>query len=147
MNAWRKKLPLLILTALPALWCTRSCYGAEPLPIVLKHVPAGYVVEAEGYFVDIPTMQEITAMVQTYRTERDIWAESYKELSEESLSHAAEQRENLAALKKQLGEERAAWKSALRKAKNPGFGIFIGAGYTGSGVEPVIGAGVVWRLF
>jgi RNA polymerase-binding transcription factor DksA len=92
-------------------------------------------------------MQEITAMVQTYRTERDVWAESYNDLSDKAASHAAEQRENLAALRVQIENERAAWKSALRKAKNPGFGVFIGAGYTGSGFEPVIGVGLVWKLF
>jgi hypothetical protein len=85
-------------------------------------------------------------MVQTYRTERDVWAESYNELSDESLSHAAEQRENIAALKLQLDRERAEWKKALRgakNAKNPGFGVFAGAGYTGSGYEAVIGVGIV----
>jgi RNA polymerase-binding transcription factor DksA len=92
-------------------------------------------------------MQEITAMAQTYRTERDIWAESYKDLSDKATAHAAEQRENLAALRAQIENERSAWKGELRKAKSPGFGIFAGVGYTGSGVEAVVGVGVVWRLF
>jgi hypothetical protein len=92
-------------------------------------------------------MQEITAMVQTYREEREIWAESYNDLSDKAAYHAAEQRENLAALKNQLENERAEWRKALRGAKKPGFGIFAGAGYTGSGYEAVIGVGVVWRLF
>jgi hypothetical protein len=117
------------------------------MPIVLKHIPAGYVAETEGYFIDIPTMQEITAMVQTYRLERDVWENAYNELSDKAASHASEQRGNIAALESQLERERTEWRKALRAAKNPGFGIFAGAGYTGSGYEAVVGIGVVWKLF
>jgi hypothetical protein len=92
-------------------------------------------------------MADMTAAIKTYRLEREAWEEAYFELQQKSEDFAGEQRRLLTDLRGQIDEERAAWKTGLRKAKGPGFGLFAGIGYTGSGYEAVIGVGVVWRLF
>jgi hypothetical protein len=92
-------------------------------------------------------LRTVYASIRTYREERDIWIEAYDELKAKSEAFAESQRKSLAALREQLDDERAAWKAGLRKAKGPGIGVFAGVGHAGSGVELVVGVGVVWRLF
>jgi hypothetical protein len=141
------KSALLILTVLlPLLW-PRSSYSAEAPEVKLIRVPPGWTAKEDGYFLNTEALSSLTAAAKTYRLERDAWEGAYHELSGKSEAYAAEMKRSIAGLRAQLDDERAAWKSALRKAKTPGFGVFIGAGYTGGGVEPVIGAGMVWRLF
>jgi phage tail-like protein len=83
-----------------------------------------------------------------YRLERDAWEKAYYELKEMDEAYSQSMRNQLSGLRVQLDNERAAWKSALRKSRSPGFGVFAGAGYTASGqVEGVIGVGWVWKIF
>lgn len=73
---------------------------------------------------------------------------AYYELKDKSDAYANEMKSSISVLKNQLESERAAWKSAVRKAKRPGIGVFVGGGVTSSGgVEAVIGIGFVWKLF
>jgi hypothetical protein len=110
-------------------------------------VPPDYVVEEESYLMNEEALRTVYATIRTYREERNLWIDAYDELKTKSEAFAEYQRKSLAELRDRLDEERAAWKKELRKAKGPGVGVFIGAGYTGDGYEVVIGAGVVWKLF
>ena len=92
-------------------------------------------------------LSSLTAAVKTYRLERDAWEEAYRELSEKSEGYAADMKNSMATLRGQIEDERKAWKSAVRRAKGAGFGVFAGAGHTGSGFEAVVGVGLVWRGF
>lgn len=86
-------------------------------------------------------------MVQTYRIQSETWEKAYYEMNDKSQEFAKFQRERLSNLQKEIDAERVEWKRAVRKAKGPGFGVFAGVGHTGSGVEAVVGVGVVWKLF
>jgi hypothetical protein len=125
----------------------KSSYSADEPPIVLIHTPPGWTTPTEGYFLDVKTMSDMTAAIKTYRLERDAWQDAYQELSEKSEKFGIDMRKSLSDLRGQLEEERAAWKAELSRARSPGFGVFAGAGYTGSAVEVVVGVGAVWKLF
>jgi hypothetical protein len=92
-------------------------------------------------------LSSLTAAAKTYRLERDAWEDAYQELSEKSERYAEDMKKSITDLRRQLDDERKAWKSTLRRARSPGFGVFAGAGYAGSGFEAVIGVGLVWRVF
>jgi hypothetical protein len=141
------KLIFLTLTALLLLLCARSSYGAEAPEIILRHIPPGWTSEGEGYFLNAEALSNLTAAAKTYRLERDAWEDAYHELSEKSDIYAADMKKYISELRSQIDEERKTWKSVVRRAKRSGFGVFAGAGYTGSGFEAVVGVGVVWRLF
>jgi hypothetical protein len=87
------------------------------------------------------------ASIRTYKEERNAWEAAYYDLKEKSEAFASSQRGILTRLEAQLEVERAEWRRAVRRARSPGFGVFGGIGYTPGGYEPVIGVGVVWRLF
>ncbi|MDR1510668.1 MAG: hypothetical protein LBS53_13645 [Synergistaceae bacterium] len=92
-------------------------------------------------------LSSLTAAAKTYRLERDAWESAYRELSEQSEGYAADMKKSLDTLRGQLDEEREGWRAAVRRAKSPGFGVFAGVGYTGGGIEAVVGVGVVWKIF
>jgi hypothetical protein len=125
----------------------RSSYGAEAPEIILRHVPPGWTAEDEGYFLNSEALSSLTAAAKTYRLERDAWEQAYHELSEKSEEYAAGMKRSMTELRGQIDAERASWKSALRRSRSPGFGVFGGIGYTGSGYEAVVGVGIVWRIF
>jgi hypothetical protein len=94
---------------------------------------------------------EFATAAFTYEAEADAWERAYWELDDKfkrSLSSADLRLTDISAKHNAAGE---AWKRELAKAKRrehmPGLGIFIGAGHTGSGVEPVIGIGLTWKVF
>jgi hypothetical protein len=120
------------------------CFGAEAPEVVLIHVPPGWTSETEGYYLNTEALSSLTAAAKTYRLESDTWEGAYYELSDKSKAFADEMAVRIDALKSQIEEERSAWRSAVRKARAPGFGLFGGIAHTG---EAVIGVGLVWRLF
>jgi hypothetical protein len=136
---------LTLMVSLAPPW-TRYGFGAEAPEIVLRRVPPGWTTEEEGYFLNAEALSNLTAAAKTYRLERDAWEKAYRELNERSEAYASYMRRSLSDLETQIQKERDSWKSSLRKARGPGIGIFGGVGYTGSGFEPVIGVGVVWRV-
>jgi hypothetical protein len=89
-------------------------------------------------------MRTVYAAIRTYREERDAWELAYYDLSDKSKTFADDMTVRFDSLKTQLDEERAAWKSEIRKTRAPGFGLFGGVSHSG---EAVLGVGVVWRLF
>lgn len=116
-------------------------YSAELPQIKLTRVPDGYHVNEEG-------LRTIYSAIRTYREERDAWESSYHELSAQSTAFAEDVRREISDIKQGIADERVEWKRALRKAKMPGLGLFVGGGYTSSGsVEAVAGVGIVWRMF
>lgn len=118
---------------------------------VLIRVPPGWTASDEGYFLNAAALGGLTAAAKTYRLERDAWERAYCELSERSGIFAVALNEQVADLTRQIEAERSAWSARVKRAKwakNPGFGVFAGAAYAGSGeVEAVVGVGVVWRIF
>ncbi len=115
--------------------------SAELPQITLHRVPDGYVINEEG-------LRTVYSAIRTYREERDAWEQAYNELSAQSTAFADDVRREIAEIKQSIADERVEWKRALRKAKMPGLGLFVGGGYTSSGsVEAVAGVGIVWRLF
>lgn len=147
MRKYRLKSALLTLTVSLLLLWPRSSYSAEAPEVNLIRVPPGWTAKEEGYFLNAEALSSLTAAAKTYRLERDAWESAYRELSGKSEAYAADMKRSIAELRGQLDAERAAWKGELRRARSPGFGIFAGAGYTGSGVEAVVGVGVVWKVF
>lgn len=85
--------------------------------------------------------------MRTYREERDAWREAYERLkgrSEETLT-SLEGRVN--EIETRLADERAGWKREIRRARGPGFGVFVGYGWTPSGEGQLVGGiGLVWRF-
>ena len=127
---------LLLLVCLPSL-----SYSAELPQIKLHRVPDGYVINEEG-------LRTVHSAIRTYREERDAWEQAYNELSAQSTAFAEDVRREISEIKQSIADERVEWKRALRKAKTPGLGLFVGGGYTSSGsVKAVAGVGIVWRLF
>jgi hypothetical protein len=92
-------------------------------------------------------MRTVYKSIATYRLERDAWRTAYYELVDTSNQFAEEQQVILNSVKRSLDEERTAFKIAIRKARAPGWGPFVGIGYGGGGIEAVIGFGYVWRIF
>jgi hypothetical protein len=133
--------------ALLGLLYSKSSFGAEAPEIVLVHVPPGWIAETEGYFLNTEALSNLTAASKTYRLERDAWEQAYYELFDKAERYRGTVESQLDELRKNLNNERASWRSALRKARSPGLGVFAGAGYTGNGVEAVIGVGLVWKIF
>jgi len=81
------------------------------------------------------------------RLERDHWQLAYEDLSAKSISFAEEQRRQWAEVENAIAEERATWQGELSRAKRPGFGAFIGVGYTtGKKVQGVAGIGFVLKF-
>ena len=116
-------------------------YSAELPQIKLHRVPEGYVINEEG-------LRTVYSAIRTYREERDAWEQAYNELSAQSTAFAEDVRREIAEIKQSIADERVEWKRALRKAKMPGLGFFVGGGYTSGGAaEAVAGAGIVWRMF
>lgn len=69
-------------------------------------------------------------------------------MSEEFKSYIDKTNERLTGIETSIEAERRAWKNEIRKAKLPGLGVFAGAGYGSRGdIQPVIGVGLVWRLW
>jgi hypothetical protein len=128
------------------LFMNLSALGAELPQIVLKVVPPGWVTDETSYVMNEEAARETYAAIRTYREERDAWVNAYYDLKGNSESFAESQRKLLTDLREQLNDERNEWRTVLRRARSPGLGVFAGAGYTGSGVEAVIGVGIVWKI-
>ena len=136
------------LLTLLCLACWPSLSGSAELPeITLRRVPPGYVTAEEGYLANEEALRTIYSAIRTYREERDAWENAYYELKAESGSYAEDMKASLAGLRRDLEDERAAWRQSIRRARSPGFGVFGGVGYTGSGFGPVIGIGMVRKIF
>jgi hypothetical protein len=93
-------------------------------------------------------MRTVYASIATYRQERDLWMNAYYELQEKDLEYTKLMKQSLKDLENKLDSERNAWRTELRKAKGPGWGVFAGVGLTTSSqVEGTIGIGYVWKIF
>jgi hypothetical protein len=121
--------------------------AADAPGVVLKHIPPGWTAAEEGYFLNAEALSALSSAAKTYRLERDEWEKSYNELSEDALESQRALRAQLTELRRELDGERDSWRKEAARAKSPGLGVFAGAGYGGDGVEPVIGVGLVWKLW
>lgn len=92
-------------------------------------------------------LRGLTGAARTYRLERDAWEQAYGELFDMSAAFQAETQGRILGLNEQLDAERSAWGKEVRRARSFGFGVFAGAGIVPGGFEPVVGAGIVWRIF
>lgn len=63
------------------------------------------------------TARDTAAALQSRRKERDAWRAAVQDLRRELVTSAEENARRLDALERQLSEERAAWRSEVRKAK------------------------------
>lgn len=63
------------------------------------------------------TARGTAAALQSRRKERDAWRAAVQDLRRELVTSAEENARRLDALKRQLSEERAAWRAEVRKAK------------------------------
>ena len=118
-----------------------SSFFAELPEIKLSRVPDGYVINEEG-------LRTVYSAIRTYREERDAWEAAYNDLSVKYTTFADDVRQEINDIKQSISDERVEWAKAIRKAKMPGLGVFLGGGYTSNGsVEAVVGAGIVWKLF
>ena len=119
---------------------TSFAFSAELPQIKLNRVPDGYVINEEG-------LRTVYSAIRTYREERDAWESAYNDLSVKYTAFAEDVRHEINNIKQSISDERVEWSKAIRKAKMPGIGVFLGGGYTSGGsVEAVVGVGIVWKL-
>ena len=94
------------------------------------------------------TLRTVYSAIRTYREERDAWESAYNDLSVKYTAFAEDVRQEINDIKQSISDERVEWAKAIRRAKTPGLGVFLGGGYTSGGsVEAVAGVGIVWKLF
>ena len=87
-------------------------------------------------------------MIRTYREQSEYWEREHGAISEEFRAYIDKTDERLTGIESNIEAERKAWKNEIRKAKLPGLGVFVGAGYGSAGqVQAVVGVGLVWRLW
>ena len=131
---------ILILTLLLKVCLTSFAFSAELPEIKLNRVPEGYIMNTE-------TLRTVYSAIRTYREERDAWEAAYNDLSVKYTAFAEDVRQEINDIKQSISDERIEWAKAIRKAKMPGLGVFLGGGYTSNGsVEAVAGVGIVWKL-
>ena len=131
---------ILILTLLLKVCLTSFAFSSELPEIKLNRVPEGYIMNTE-------TLRTVYSAIRTYREERDAWEAAYNDLSVKYTAFAEDVRQEINDIKQSISDERIEWAKAIRKAKMPGLGVFLGGGYTSNGsVEAVAGVGIVWKL-
>ena len=137
----------LIVSLILAVVVAGPLYATDAPDVVLKRVPPGWTAQDEGYFLNAEALSSLAGAAKTYRLERDEWQKSYNELSDQSIKAQRALQAQLAELRRDLDGERDSWRAAVRRARSPSVGVFGGVGYAGSGFEPVIGIGLVWKIF
>ena len=127
---------------------TNCAYSSTPTTeIKFAYVPQGYVSPSEGYWLDVPTGRNLLRMVRTYREQSEYWEAAHGTLSDEFKLYIDKTKERLTTIETSIEAERKAWKNETRKAKRPGFGAFIGIGYTtDKKVQGVAGIGFVLKF-
>ena len=80
-------------------------------------MPQGWTTPEPGVWGDLETARDTVAALQSRRKERDAWRADVQDLRRELVTSAEENVRRLDALERQLSEERAAWRSEVRKAK------------------------------
>ena len=127
---------------------TSCAYSSTPTTeIKFDYVPQGYVSPAEGYWLDVPTGRNLLHMIRTYRERAEYWEREHGALSEEFSAYIEKTDVRLTGIESSIEAERTAWKNETRKAKLPGFGAFIGVGYTtDKKVQGVAGIGFVLKF-
>ena len=80
-------------------------------------MPQGWTTPEPGVWGDLETARDTVAALQSRRKERDAWRAAVQDLRRELVTSAEENVRRLDALERQLSEERAAWRSEVRKAK------------------------------
>lgn len=140
---------ILMLSLLLTVFAMSCAYCSEngENEIVFEYCPAGHTTTEPGYWSNIFSGRLILEGLRGWRLERDRWRLAYEDLSAKSLSFAEEQQRQWAEVENAIAEERAAWREELSRAKRPGFGAFIGVGYTtDKKVQGVAGIGFVFKF-
>lgn len=133
----------LTVLAMSCAYCSES--GENE--IVFEYCPAGHTTTEPGYWSNIFSGRLILEGLRGWRLERDHWRLAYEDLSAKSLSFAEEQQRQWAEAENAIAKERVEWQGELDRAKRPGFGAFIGIGYTtGKKVQGVAGIGFVIKF-
>ena len=79
----------------------------------------------------MPTARDTAAALRSRREDRDTWKAAVQDLRKELVTSAEENSRRLDALEKQLANERAAWRTEVRKAKGSALLWIILAGGLG----------------
>ena len=142
MRQQRKKYLLCLLTA----WLTVSMMSL-PASGAWQYVPRGWIAPDAGYWGTEQDGRDTLEALRTYREEATAWENAYNALKAEFDTLRAELDLKFASLEKSLDKERKAWKGEVRKAKGPGWGVFIGYGVDQQGNgTPAVGVGLVWKF-
>lgn len=111
------------------------------------YVPAGWTATEPGYWGTEQDGRDTLQALRTYRESSEAWEKAYNALHGEFDTLRLELDEKFASLKDSLDLERKAWKGEVRKAKGPGWGVFIGYGVDQQGNgTPAVGVGLVWKF-
>lgn len=142
--AYRFKLsPLMVLLASLIILLMSTAASAE-----IKFVPFGYTTPYAGYFMSEREGRDILEGWKSDRMAKERYKQGLEDITAEYKKYSASMAAQIAEIKENHDAEQRAWKKALRKSHAPGFGVFGGVGYTGSGkIEPVVGFGLVWKTF
>jgi hypothetical protein len=97
-------------------------------------VPEGWTTTEQGYFGTLPDGRDTLAALQTYRQTSERWKAAYSDLRTEFLTTAENLREQMAALEKQINNERRAWKAEVVRSRTNNLLWIILAGGIGYAV-------------
>lgn len=102
-----------------------------------------------GYWCSDSTGRKILEVLKSRRLKLEALQNDYDELSLTYYNSLKETQERIDSLMDKFEAERRAYKAAIRRAKGPGLGLFVGPGYnfTSHSVEVVAGIGLVWKLW
>lgn len=102
-----------------------------------------------GYWCNDSTGRKILEVLKSRRLKLEALQNDYDELSLTYYNSLKETQERIDSLMDKFEAERRAYKAAIRRAKGPGLGLFVGPGYnfTSHSVEVVAGIGLVWKLW
>jgi hypothetical protein len=114
-------------------------------------VPPGWAAPTSGYFFEEAALAEFATAAFTYEAESLAWQRAYWELDGRHRKALSDFDARLGVVAERHGAAVDAYEKEMSKARRrerlPGLGVFAGVGYGGDGVEPVIGVGLVWKLF
>ena len=116
-----------------------------------ERVSPGWTASDWGDWYSDHEAQRIQAALSGNRRTAEHWHDAYVESRDDALAEGELQQGHIQGLAGYLSAERLASDEAIsiatKGARAFGVGIFAGVGIVPGGFEPVVGAGIVWRVW
>lgn len=118
---------------------------------IASEILYGYEVypQGDGYWMNEATGREIFEQLKTRRLKLTQLQQDYEDLSKQYSNALSEMNSKTTELEGMIRSERIQHQRELLKKSLPGFGIFAGPAYnwSDSGIEFVVGFGIVWKFW